>query len=62
MVSFRAEMRRNPSVDKEGSRASVEITEVSSPPISEELKKRWSHPIRKVYKIVPFVSPKCSGK
>ena len=38
----------------------MEITEVSSLPISEELKKRCSHHIRKVYKIVPLVSPKCS--
>ncbi len=37
-------------------------TEVPPPPISRELKRRWSHFIRKVYETDPLVCPKCSGK
>ena len=33
----------------------TEVTEVPPPPISRELKKRWSHFIRKVYETDPLV-------
>jgi len=32
----------------------AEVTEVPSPPISRELKRRWSHFIRKVYETDPL--------
>ena len=34
-----------------------EFVEVSPPLVSKELKKRWSHFIRKVYETDPLVSP-----
>ncbi len=37
-----------------------EIIEVAPPPVSKELKKRWSYFIRKVYETDPLVCPKCS--
>ncbi len=40
----------------------TEVTEVQPPPLSRELRKRWSHFIRKVYETDPLVCPKCSGK
>ncbi len=40
----------------------TEVTEVPLPPISRELKRRWSHFIRKVYETDPLVCPKCSGE
>ncbi len=39
-----------------------EIIEVAPPPVSKELKKRWSYFIRKVYETDPLVCPKCSGE
>jgi len=36
--------------------------EAPPPPLSKELKKRWSYFIRKVYETDPFVCPKCSGE
>ncbi len=39
----------------------TEVTEVPPPPVSRELKRRWSHFIRKVYETDPLVCPKCSG-
>ncbi|MBI4490554.1 MAG: hypothetical protein HY694_15835 [Deltaproteobacteria bacterium] len=40
----------------------AEVTEVPPPPASKELKRRWSHFIRKVYETDPLVCPKCSGE
>ncbi len=40
----------------------AEVTEIPSPPISKELKRRWSYFIRKVYETDPLVCPKCSGE
>jgi hypothetical protein len=39
-----------------------EVTEVSPPPVSKELKKRWSYFIRKVYEVDPLTCPKCQGE
>jgi hypothetical protein len=36
-----------------------DIIEVAPPPVSKELKKRWSYFIRKVYETDPLVCPKC---
>ncbi len=40
----------------------TKVTEVPPPPISRELKKRWSHFIRKVYETDLLVCAKCSGE
>jgi hypothetical protein len=40
----------------------TEVTEVSPPPISRALERRWSHFIRKAYETDPLVCPKCSGE
>ncbi len=39
-----------------------ECIEVAPPPVSKELKKRWSYFIRKVYETDPLTCPKCSGE
>jgi len=36
----------------------TQVTEVPPPPLSRELKRRWSHFIRKVYETDPLVCPK----
>ena len=41
---------------------SREIVEVAVPPVSKELKKRWSYLIRKVYETDPLTCPKCQGE
>ena len=38
------------------------IAELPPPVVSRELKRRWSHFIRKVYETDPLVCPKCSGE
>jgi len=40
----------------------TEISEIDAPPISRELKKRWSYFIRKVYETDPLICPKCCGQ
>jgi len=40
----------------------TQVTEVPPPSISRELKRRWSHFIRKVYETDPLVGAKCSGE
>jgi hypothetical protein len=40
----------------------TKISEIDAPPLSKELKKRWSYFIRKVYKTDPFACPKCPGE
>jgi len=40
----------------------ADVTEVPPPPVSKELKRRWSYFIRKVYETYPLVCPKCSGE
>jgi len=40
----------------------TQVTEVPPPPISRELKRRWSHFIRKVYETDPLVCAKCRGE
>ncbi len=35
----------------------TEVTEAPPPPVSKELKKRWSYFIRKVYETDPLVCP-----
>jgi len=39
-----------------------EVIEIDAPPPSKELKKRWSHFIRKVYETDPLTCPKCQGE
>ena len=39
-----------------------EVIEVAAPPVSKELKKRWSYFIRKVYEADPLTCPKCQGE
>jgi len=39
-----------------------EVIEVVAPPVSKDLKKRWSHFIRKVYETDPLTCPKCEGE
>lgn len=39
-----------------------EVIEVAPPPVSKELKKCWSHFIRKVYETDPLTCPKCQGE
>jgi len=36
--------------------------EAPPPPVSKELKRRWSYFIRKVYETDPLVCPKCAGE
>ena len=38
------------------------ISEIDAPPVSKELKKRWSYFIRKVYETDPLICPKCHGE
>jgi hypothetical protein len=38
------------------------VIEVDPPPVSKELKKRWSYFIRKVYETDPLTCPKCRGE
>jgi hypothetical protein len=40
----------------------TEISEIDAPPVSKELKKRWSYFIRKVYEIDPLTCPQCQGE
>ena len=39
-----------------------EFIEIEASPVSKELKKRWSHFIRKVYETDPLTCPKCGGE
>ena len=39
-----------------------EVVEVDPPPVSRELRKRWSYFIRKVYEADPLTCPKCQGE
>ena len=39
-----------------------EVIEVDPPPISKELKNRWSHFIGKVYETDPLTCLKCQGE
>jgi len=38
------------------------VIEIEAPPVSKELKKRWSYFIRKVYETDPLTCPKCQGE
>jgi hypothetical protein len=40
----------------------TKVTEVPPPPVSWELKRRWSHFFRKVYETDPLVCAKWSGE
>ncbi len=40
----------------------AEDIEAPPPPVSKELKRRWSYFIREVYDTDPLVCPKCSGE
>jgi len=52
------------NLNPEGERTSwkPEVIEVAPPPISKEMKKRWSYFIRKVYETNPLTCPKCEGE
>src|SRR5215475_8924340 len=54
------EKKRSPKKKRRslGSRRSSRLR----PPVSKDLKKRWSYFIRKVYETDPLVCPKCSGE
>ena len=39
-----------------------DIIELDPLPVSKELKKRWSHFIRKVYEADPLTCPRCQGE
>jgi hypothetical protein len=39
-----------------------EVIGVDPPPVSKELKKRWSYFIRKVYETDPLTCSKCQGE
>ena len=39
-----------------------EVIEVAPSPVSKDLKRRWSHFIRKVYETDPLTCPKCQGE
>src|SRR5262249_22023122 len=45
-----------------GDQDKTAISEVDVPPVSKELKKRWSYFIRKVYETSPLICPKCQGE
>lgn len=47
---------------KEAVARKPEVIEIAPPPISKELKKRWSYFIRKVYETDPLTCPKCQGE
>ena len=47
---------------KEKPEDKTEISEIDAPPVSKELKKRWSYLIRKVYETDPLTCPKCQGE
>jgi hypothetical protein len=46
----------------EGEVKKPETIEIDPPPVSKELKKRWSYFIRKVYESDPLTCPKCQGE
>jgi len=54
--------RRKKPEHKEDVIRKPEFVEVAPPPMSKELKRRWSHFIQKVYETDPLVCPKCSGQ
>ena len=39
-----------------------EVIEVAPPPISKEMKKRWSYFIQKVYESDPLICSMCQGE
>jgi hypothetical protein len=47
---------------KEKPEEKTEISEIDALPLYEELKKRWSYFIRKVYETDPLICPKCQGE
>jgi hypothetical protein len=47
---------------KEKPEEKTEISEIDAPPLSKEIKKRWSYLIRKVYETDPLICPKCQGE
>jgi hypothetical protein len=51
---------RRPAAGEEASRTPA-VIEAPPPPVSKDLKRRWSYSIRKVYETDPLVCPKCAG-
>src|SRR5262249_12451035 len=45
-----------------GDQEKTKISEFDVPPVSKELKKRWSYFIRKVHETSPLICPKCQGE
>ncbi len=59
-VSRGKKKKLNP--EGEGTSWKPELIEVAPPPVSKELKKRWSYFIEKVYQADPLISSKCKGE
>jgi hypothetical protein len=53
--------KERPAANEEASRTPA-VIEAPPPPVSKELKRRWSYFIRKVYETDPLVCPKCAGE
>ncbi len=53
--------RRKKAEHKKDVIGKPEFVEVAPPPISKELKRRWSHFIQKVYETDPLICAKCQG-
>ncbi len=60
-VSRGKRKKERPAADEEASRTPA-VIELPPPPVSKELKRRWSYFIRKVYETDPLVCPNCSGE
>ena len=60
-VSWGKRKKEKPAGEEEVS-WKPEVVEVAPQPISKELKKRWSHFIRKVYETDPLICPRCQGE
>jgi len=55
-VSRGKRKKERPAADEEASKTPA-VIEAPPPPVSKELKKRWSHFIQKVYETDPLICP-----
>jgi hypothetical protein len=51
-----------PTIKKVKPEDKTEISGIDAPPVSKELKKRWSYFIRKVIETDQLICPKCQGE
>ena len=58
----RGKRRKEKPEDKTEVSWKPEVIEVAPPPISKDLKRRWSYFIRKVYETDLLTCPKCQGE